>query len=47
MIGLSVEAVRRNEVRLGLRAVRHDVNPRVVRYHRAKTLEVLRGRGLV
>lgn len=46
-MGVSVDSVRRNEVRWGLKLVRRDLNSRSVRYRRADLLELLRVRGFI
>jgi hypothetical protein len=46
-LGVSVDCVRRNESKLGLRAARMDLNPRVVRYHRSKAESILKVGGWI
>src|ERR1043166_5993545 len=47
LMGVSVDSVRRNEVRWGLKLVRRDLNSRSVRYRRGDPLELLTVRGSI
>lgn len=44
---VSPDSIRRNEVRLGLREARRDVNGRLVRYDAAAAYEALRKRKML
>lgn len=45
-LGVSQRTIRRNEARLGLAAIRVEVNKRLVLYPASKVNRVLRSRGL-
>jgi hypothetical protein len=47
LLGVSVDQVRRNERRWGLRDVRRDLNRRCVRYRTTPLMRILRAQGFV
>ncbi len=44
---ISVDSVKNNEIRLGLKATRRDINPRLIRYDRIAAERALRQRKVI
>lgn len=47
LLDVSVDQVRRNESRWGLKPARRGFNLRFIRYRRARVIEALRAMGLI